>query len=375
MNSSYRNTPTSTPICHSHQAGVALITVLLVVFLASVAAASLASVQQLAIRRSALLLHQQQARLYTFGAEQWAMAILKRDRQQNKTDSLNEDWAQLPPALPIEGGSMSGRIQDLQGRLNLNNLLKARSFTDQKDNPTEQEGNEQEEDNDNQEENKDKATNKTTAKNSHKIQDKNRGEDTKADIDKEQLKILQHLLDVLELNPEIAQAVADWLDPDQETRFAGGAEDSEYTVLTPPYLAANRRLTSLSELRLIKGIDKTAYDKLSPHVCVLPPGTPINVNTITAPVLMALGDGIDAIRAEALVEDLKKQGFDNVATFLTAAGLAELPPELQLEVRSNYFSVQIEARVGEGRATLYSILERSDNGSSRVLMRSFGNEN
>jgi type II secretory pathway component PulK len=94
------------------QSGVALLTVLLVVFLASVAAISLASVQQLAIRRSTLLLHQQQAHLYALGAEQWAAAILVRDLKDNQTDHLNETWATLPPALPVEGDVLEYEEQD-----------------------------------------------------------------------------------------------------------------------------------------------------------------------------------------------------------------------------------------------------------------------
>ena len=95
------------------QAGVALITVLLIVFLASVTATSLATLQQLAIRRSAVLQHQQQARLYTLGLEQWAMVILARDRQDNETDHRGEEWAKLPMMLPVEGGELSGRLSDL----------------------------------------------------------------------------------------------------------------------------------------------------------------------------------------------------------------------------------------------------------------------
>ncbi len=111
--------------------GVALITVLLIVFMASVAAASLMTLQGFTLHRSTLLLNQQQARLYTLGAEQWAMALLKRDlsndlEQNERVDTLQEDWAMIPPSLPVEGGSINGRIEDLQGRFNLNNLLRTK---------------------------------------------------------------------------------------------------------------------------------------------------------------------------------------------------------------------------------------------------------
>ena len=90
--------------------------------MASVAAVSLANLQQRAIRRSTVFQHQQQARLYTLGAEQWAMIMLARDLQQNETDHPGELWANLPHALPVEGGTITARLTDLQGCFNLNNL-------------------------------------------------------------------------------------------------------------------------------------------------------------------------------------------------------------------------------------------------------------
>ena len=50
------------------QNGVALLTVLLVLALASVTAVELAELQQFSVRRSELLLHRQQAKHYLLGA-------------------------------------------------------------------------------------------------------------------------------------------------------------------------------------------------------------------------------------------------------------------------------------------------------------------
>lgn len=304
------------------QTGVALLTVLLVVFLASVAAISLASVQQLAIRRSTLLLHQQQARLYALGGEQWAAAILVRDLKENQTDHLDEVWATLPPALPVEGGSLTSDIQDLQGRFNLNNLLR-------QDNT----------------------------------------------IDESWLQALQRLLDRLELNPGIAQAIADWIDPDMEPRSLDGAEDGEYVGHTPPYMAANRPLVSISELRLIKGMDEESFNRLAPHICALPGFTPINVNTASAPVLASLSEELNLASAEALIEDRSPEGYAEVNTFIQEAqlGAGALPPD-NLAVSSEYFLARLEANVGEGRAIINSTLQRSSERGTRILMRSFGND-
>ena len=362
------------------QAGVALITVLLIVFLASIAAVSLANLQQRAIRRSTVLQHQQQARLYTLGAEQWAMIILARDRQQNETDHPGELWANLTPALPVEGGTITARLTDLQGCFNLNNLWRPA--------PGEQAPPPNEAD-------KDKNQDKDQDKDQAEFQDSTEAEanaasksnpakpklpkpaasSEKAGLEPTQIKVLQRLLEQFELKPALAQAVADWIDPDPDPQFPDGAEDSDYTVLNPAYLAANRPFLSVSELRLVKGVDQEVYDKLAPVVCALPPGAPLNVNTAPAPVLAALGEeGLKPAELERLLEERPAEGYKNVDEFLNAAKLTvEAPVRSLLSTNSRYFRLRAEARVGDGRAMLYSILYRDENGV-HVLRRGFGNQ-
>ncbi len=354
-----------------NQAGVALITVLLIVFIASIAATSLALLQQVAIRRSTVLQHQQQARLYTLGAEQWAIIVLIRDRQNSETDYPGEEWANLPPALPVENGALTARISDLQGCFNLNNLWRlppgatASSATAAaKPNRPDEDGVEPAPEPD-----AEKADDKTkpTAPKSDKAADK-------AGIDPAQITVLQRLLTSLELKPELAQAVADWIDPDLDTLFPDGAEDSDYNILDPAYLAANRPFISASELRLVKDVDRETYDKLAPHVCALPPGVPINVNSASATVLAALGEGVTAKDLEPLLEEPPAEGYKNVDEFLNAARLTvEAPVKAGLGTASQYFLLRAEARVGDGRAMLYSTLYRDENGV-RVLRRNFGNQ-
>ena len=185
---------------------------------------------------------------------------------------------------------------------------------------------------------------------------------------------MQRLLIRLELKPELAQAIVDWIDPDQDPLFPDGAEDSDYTVRTPPYLAANRSLLSVGELRLLKGMEQEAYDKLAPLVCALPPGTPLNVNTAPAAVLAALVEEKDIKEIESLLETAPEEGYKNVDDFLNAAKLTvDATLKAQLGVASRYFGLRVEAQVGDGRAMLYSILQR-DATRVRVLRRSFGNQ-
>lgn len=352
--------------------GVALITVLLIVFLASMTAISLATVQQIAIRRSTVLQHQQQARLYTLGVEQWAGLILRRDWQDNQTDHPGEEWANLPLALPVDNGVLSGKIRDLQGCFNLNNLWRPAAGDpstnpgDNRERPAQDAGE--------VDEDAETPAEPTAAPKPPPPADPAKPGSGKAGINQEQMKVLQHLLTGLELKPELAQAIADWLDPDPDPLFPDGAEDSDYTVLNPPYLAANQPFASLSELRLVKGIDQEAYNKLVPLVCALPPGVPLNVNTAPAIVLAALDDKVEQADLERLLEDRPAKGYENVDEFLNAAKMTpDAPTKALLSIDSQYFLLQAEARVGDGRAMLYSTIFRDENGV-RVLRRSFGNQ-
>ena len=370
--------PASAARARHRQAGVALITVLLIVFLASVTAASLATLQQLAIRRSSVLQHQQQARLYTLGLEQWAMVILARDRQDNEIDHPGEEWANLPLLLPVEGGELTGRLTDLQGCFNLNNLWRTAPGESQ---PNPDTGDEDRPDGDGEEQETESpaAPEENAAEPSQAKPKPSDGPDPpqseQAGFNQPQIQALQRLLESLELKPELAQAIVDWIDPDADPLFPDGAEDSDYTVRDPAYLAANRPFASVSELRLVKGVDRETYDKLAPHVCALPPGTALNVNTASAPVLAALSDdGADATELERLLETRPDEGYDKVDDLLNAAELtvnAEL--KAQLSAGSQYFLLRAEARVGDGRAMLYSMLYRDENGV-RVLRRGFGNQ-
>jgi general secretion pathway protein K len=363
-------------VIHQQQRGVALITVLLVVFIITMAATSLATLQQQTIRRSTLFQHQLQARLYTLAGSHWAGAVLRRDLAEGETDYLGEAWASLPPALPIEGGSLEGRIVDLQGRFNLNNLFSVYPSSEPESQNPDDEENEVADDDSETEQDPNADDPQTPLTNN--TEESACGEGLNQDMDQQQCQILERLLEVLEIDTvnidPILKSIADWLDKDGEPRFPDGAEDSEYVGLTPPYLTANRPFISVSELRLIKGIDAEVYSKLAPYLSALPAKTPLNVNTLTPPLLAALSDqSMSLEEAQTRLENPPDEGYKNPQEFLDAQSISVINPEL-LSVNSQYFLVQVEARVGEGRASLESVLQRESENKTRVLLQSFGND-
>ena len=131
----------------------------------------------------------------------------------------------------------------------------------------------------------------------------------------------ERLLNTLEIDPALAGAVVDWLDPDTDLRFPTGGEDVVYSGSDPPYRTANSMITSTSELMAIAGFDREAYRKLAPYVTVLPHGTKINVNTASDVVLASLSDDIDISTAGALVDERADMAFVDID--MTFEGLVD----------------------------------------------------
>lgn len=297
--------------------GVALITAMLISALAALVAYNLAWDNTLDVRRTMSLLYRDQAQQIALGAESWVINILHQDMADSQTDHLGEIWAAELPGLPIDGGEVYGGVQDLQGRFNVNNLI-----------------------------------------------------DNTGGVDPEALEQFQRLLAVLDLDPRLAGIAADWLDADAEPSFPDGAEDGIYTGRTPPYRAANQRLTSVSELLALDGMDKESFDVLAPHITALPGRTAINVNTATAPVLQSLGENISAADVEALLSERENGGFPDIQTAFSSL----VTPDVlnSLDEATNYFQVRVVVRIDTVRVTLYSVLLRGPTGSVTPILRSFG---
>ena len=298
--------------------GVALITVMLILALATILAVSMSSRQQLDIHRSANVIHYEQAFQYVLGAESWGKQILIRDFEDNKTDSYNDDWATVLPPLPIEGGQMSGKIEDLQARFNINNLVLD-------------------------------------------------GIPQKLYIER-----FKRLLRNLELNEDLAAVIIDWLDSNEETGFSG-AEDNEYLNLSPAYRAANQAMNDVSELLLIKGVNFETYEKLRPFVCVLESETAINVNTASAEVLTSIVKDITLEDAKSLIEDRNKESYKKLDDFLQHRLLKQKKIKNEgLNVSSNYFQLNSTAQIERISVEFTSILHRHSDGSVTLVKRSRG---
>ncbi len=108
------------------QRGVAVLTAMLVVAIGTIIAVNLMWQATLDLRRTESALAADQGLMFMQGAEAWAADILRQDQVDSpSSDNLSEPWATQLPPLPVDGGTIIGKLEDLQGRFNLNNLIKA----------------------------------------------------------------------------------------------------------------------------------------------------------------------------------------------------------------------------------------------------------
>jgi len=375
----------NTPV-RPRQKGVAIITAMLVVALGTITMVTITSRQQLDLQRERNEGVIQMARDLSASGERFAAALLYRDRQEalrENTDSLDDDWAQTIPPVPIDQAAIQGCIIDMQGRFNLNNLI-----------------------------------------------------DSQGNAVLAYVEQFDRLLGVLNIERSKAQAVIDWLDQDVNAQVPDGAEDDFYTSLDPAYRAANRMFASVSELQLVKGFDPRVeteaedYELLVPHVAVLPVDdgpTPVNVNTATPEVLASVDDDypigiglsrwetsayedypecedifdLDAEATETLAEQDELTPYPSVEAFRAeAGGLVPPDPEdaaapdepeqeptpridangnvipepedsaIPLSVASEWYEVRIDV-IAEGlRLSQFSLLQRDGEGRTRIVRRS-----
>jgi general secretion pathway protein K len=361
------------------QSGIALITAMIITSIAVSFAAMMMYRQQIQIRLSSNINHLEQSYLYANGMEDWAGTILEKSYKDHpEYDSEHDDWySENGIALPITGGIMTGKLYDLQARINLNSLNRPKvKIVPNTPNAGTNAG--------------------TVIGQSANDKIKNKTIDI-ASVNRKRLSRLIEILDPeQDMGPpeNFVDIFKDWIDKDQTNGnlepegdgTGNGAESPYYQSLEPAYYSANTELVSLTELRLIKGMNEKVYTELVKHVTALPTvsnkkenSTPVNVNTASVNVLQALGFDPGAI--ENIVEVRKDEPFKSIKEFTELAVLSDsfvtkdndngVDP-LDLDVKSSYFLLQGKVEINNARLFINSILERKE-GKVSVIMRDFSN--
>ena len=299
------------------QRGVAVVLAMGVVALAAIAAAAMLASQSTWSRHAELGAEHVQAQTLVRAGVDWARALLSDERRLSGVDHLGEPWALRLPPVPVDNGELASQIDDQQGAFNLNNLVRNGVLSP-----------------------------------AHLVQ-------------------FRRLLEILSLPEVLAGALADWLDADHEPQPQGGAEDGYYQALQSSYLAANRPLTDVAELALVRGFDEAVRARLRPFVSALPRFTAVNVNTASPEVLAAVIDGLGLDGARALVEKRERAYFRDRTDLLNQLPTGVLVATEDISFSSDYFLASVRVSIGGAQARGTALLAREPVGWPAVVWRKY----
>lgn len=254
--------------------------------------------------------HARAASLATAGV-QWARQALADDASRGSVDHLGEPWAVPLPPTPVDGGSVEGRIDDAQARLNLNAIA---------------------------------------------------NDDSASAVARTRLASLFARRGV---DATLVDALADWIDADGVERERG-AEDEAYA--RDRGLAANAPLSRAAEVAAVRGFTASAVAKVAPYVVALPADAGLNVNTAPAEVLASVMPSLDADALAAIVATRRDKPFATVDDFRARAARGTQSPDTTgLVVGSRYFLVTVRAKQGDAIVVAEALVARGGGGAPRVV--------
>lgn len=242
------------------------------------------------------------------GGIQAGRMVLQNDA--NNFDSHSEMWGESWDNLAVADGSVSLKIEDLDGKLCLNQLV-----TDM------------------------------------------------GNINVPLKEKFLRFFDYMEIaNPEeLTDGLIDWLDPDRDPQ-PFGAED-EYYLREKGYSCKNGKLDSLEELSRIRGFTDEILAKIYPHVTIYG-SERININTAGTEVLMSLSNEMVPEMAAYLLEYRHEFPFEKVTDVREVPGLSEavyFSIRSSLDVKSHFFRVNSSSMIGDSEKRIQAVIQKDKN--------------
>jgi general secretion pathway protein K len=306
----------------TRQHGMAVIAALLVVAAAAVIAATMLHGQN---ERAQLVQSEKervQARWLLLGSVDWARQILLENARHSPITSADQPWATPIVDLRItedglsDTALLSGRIDDEQGKYNLQNLA------------------------------------------------------LDGQIDPRQLVTFGRLLQALDLPasaaPDVARHIAD-AQPLPTGNGAGTtAAASPGTPALPPRAPG---LQSLADLRGMGQLDDRAVQRLRCCVTILPEQTAINVNTAPPEVLYAAIEQLSLGQAVALTAERDRgRYFNDAADFVNRLAIPDIKLDKDsVSTGSQWFGLTGVVRLGRATAAIRTLLQRDDDQSTSIV--------
>lgn len=283
--------------------GSALLSALFIMTLVAIIATSLSFQIPLNIYRTRLIFSYDKLNLASEGVKFWAISYLNQpkahliDNEQGYITHYPQNLNKIYPDIVL-----SGEIYDLQKKFNINNII-------------------------------DKKYHQNF------------------------LNLLQNLME--KKNHEYLKALLDniykWELPYQPQKG-----QNEYISLYKKntYNPAYQPLKSITELRLIKGVNKKNYDILLPYITALPEVTPVNINNAPKIILASLGNGLNEMQVNYILETRSQEAFKNNSQIRKVLQKLNIPMN-QITAESQYFLCVVRASSAELNLVKYVILKRN----------------
>lgn len=306
----------------------------------------------------------------TVSAVHLAMAVLVKDRLDNETDSLQEDWADeetlktLLEQIPFDQGTMELKIIDELGKIQINALIQ-------------QPRNQYDDD----------VTETSQYKPAQKELWERLAENLLVGIEL----LGEEIAEIEETDKEtILDALKDWLDKDDIETPLNGAESDYYEGLSPPYKCKNGPFDHVSEVRLVKGITPELFNGIGElggigeYITVYGVEKPqgqdalnfdypgkININTAALPVLSVMMKRESESLANVLIEYREARNdtqyvndLTNPQWYATAlGGSGDINTEL-VTTSSDTFRIIASAELNGVKASTTAVVRRLQESAS-----------
>ncbi len=241
-----------------------------------------------------------------------------RGNLSDEYDGPDQFWARPFPPYPLGEGSVSVKIEDESGKININRL--------------------------------------------------SLGKDTR----RAAIAQIKKLFTLLEIDTGLVDEIISWI---------GCENDIYYQGLTPSYTCQkNHFLETLSELRLVRGITDDVYAKIEPYLTVYPQknsSDKINVNTADQIVLQTLfykkqGEFQFDMTRSLADEIIKARPVKSVNDLVNIGGLKSIGDYLwndSADVKSFYFTISSNAQIKDTQTRFIETIKRPARDPNSKIIR------
>lgn len=292
--------------------GSALLTALFIMTMVAIAATAITARLQLDIYRLRLTINSERLYLASQAVLFWSMDALKQPKKTWQASNQDGEILSFPQTKQFiyPGVKTTGALYDLQSRFNINNLQ-----------------------------------------------------------DKAYRNMLHHLLSQLVNNftekerLALVQSAYRWVTPPKPS--AGRNSDfSGYLQQKPPYYPALHPMSSISEMRLLKGMTQDIYNRLLPYMIALPEITPINIKTAPKTILMLLGNGLTEAQAKEIIRMRRDNNGLTPRSLAAMVQKYKIPPA-QITTESHYFLSVAKTSTDHLTLINYTILQVKKNSKGK----------